>query len=477
MSDGRVMVVDDEADYRSLMKAHLSRRGYQVETAKNGVEAMDLLEADHHFDVLVVDLMMPEMDGLELLRRAKEYDPDLEVVVISGAGTLESAISSMRMGGAFDYLPKPLDSIRDLSMAVDRAAEHRRLRVERAQLQEQVAAERERLRAVIEGTRDSLVAADPDDTIALSNPAADELFEESLVGRPALRALPLPVATLIENWRAFSGDRATVTELNWPMGRVHMVSLTPVGGEETASPGWVMLMRDVTDIRGLQRMKMRLLAQAADGLREPLAGAFSALLELNELPSDADERFTAAIEHGVDQLGAIRTWTDELLSLVAIESGDLGPDERVELASLLQAWTPETQEPLLEEKELTFKLDTDEAGELEVTAEPARKLLEHLLHQAAWRTESGRTVTIRLETKERQHWLTITDQGPTLLKEDRPWPFESFLGAAQGNLDGIGLSLAMIKSAADAIGGQLWVWSGTETGNTLAVSFPKPAAG
>jgi two-component system phosphate regulon sensor histidine kinase PhoR len=474
VSEERVLVVDDEVDYRDLMQAHLRRRGYQVETANNGVEAMELLEEGHEYEVLVVDLMMPEMDGLELLRRAKDHDPDVEVVVISGVGTLESAISSMRMGGAFDYLPKPLDTISDLSVAVERAADYRRLRVERAELQEQVAAERERLQAVIEGTRDALIAADPDDTIALSNPAADEVFGESLIGRSALRALPLPVATLIENWRAFSGDRPTVTEVNWPVGKAHLVSLTPVGGEETASPGWVMLMRDITDLRSLQQMKMRLLAQAADGLREPLAGAFAALLELNELPEQSDERFTGAVEQGIDQLGAIRTWADELMALVALESGDLPSEERVDLLGLLKDWYEAPSEPLLEEKSLELKLDVEEGGPLDVQAEPARKLIEHLVHQAAWRTEAGGQILVRMESKERQHWLTVADQGPTLLDEVRPWPFEHFLGVAQGALDGIGLSLAMIKSAADSLGGQLWVWSGTESGNTLAVSFPRP---
>jgi DNA-binding NtrC family response regulator len=101
------------------------------------------------YAVVVTDLMMPGMDGIEFLRRAKEHDAALEVIVVSGAGTLESAISSMRQSGAFDYLPKPLDQISDLSLAVERASEYRRIRLEREQLLAQVTAERERLRSVI----------------------------------------------------------------------------------------------------------------------------------------------------------------------------------------------------------------------------------------------------------------------------------------------------------------------------------------
>lgn len=471
MTDERVLVVDDEPDYRSLMKAHLARKGYEVVDAANGKEALALVEGGPTYHVLVVDLMMPEMDGLELLRRAKVHDPDLEVVVISGVGTLESAISSMRMGGAYDYLPKPLDSIRDLSLAVERAAAHRRLRVEREQLQAQVAAERERLQTVIENTRDALISADEGSEITVANPAASELFgEANLVGQGAGDCLPAPLASLLLNWRSYRSDSPMVTEVAWPAGQVHMVSLAPLGEEDGVPPGWVMLLRDVTEIRNLQRLKMQLLAQAAGGLREPLTAAFSTMVELNEFPEEADEAFTGAVQRGMDQLSAIRQWTDEVLALVEIEAGLRG-GERADLAALIEERIPELQGALFKEKELALEWEADRAGPT-VKREPAERLLHHLVEQAAWRSDRQGAVRIALRAQGGQSWLTVSDAGPALVPAPSRDGFEAFVAGRRDELEGVGLNLAMIKTAADALGGQLWVWSGEEGGTTLGVSFP-----
>ncbi|MFP3855034.1 MAG: response regulator [Anaerolineales bacterium] len=473
MSPGRVLVVDDEPDYRSLMRAHLERREYQVATAGNGREALQVLNEEGPFHVLVADLMMPKMDGLELLRRAKEVDPDIEVIVISGVGTLESAISSMRMGGAYDYLPKPLDAISDLSLAVGRAAEHRRFKVERAELQAQVAAERERLQTVIENTSDALISAEADDLIAVANPAAVKLFEgESLVDSPALRVLPGPVSTLLENWLHFRPGLPTITELRWPEGQVHMVSLTPVGADRV-HPGWVMILRDVTRIRELQRMRMQLLAQAADGLRSPLAQAFETLLELNELPEEGDERFTSAVQRGMDSLGQIRSWTEEVLMLVAIEAGHARLGEPRPLANLVSELETNLDEEVFQGKELQLELELEVEDGPELAESAARRLLHHLIRQAAWRSEVGGQLRVELEQEDGQTWLKVHDRGPAMMNGSAPALLDDFVGEAGQELEGIALSLAMIKTTVDALKGQLWMWSAEGGGNTMAVSFPR----
>lgn len=473
MSGGRVLVVDDEPDYRSLMMAHLTRRGFEVEGAKNGVEALRIIEEQEPFEVLVADLMMPEMDGLELLRSAREHDPDLQVVVISGVGTLESAISSMRMGGAYDYLPKPLDSIADLSLAVERAAQHRRLRVEREALQAQVAAERARLQAVIENTRDGLISASPGGEITLSNPSADAMFGgSSLVGKQVLEALPAPLTSLISNWLRFMPERPAATEVHWPNGRIHLISLTPVAEEADEATGWVMLLRDVTDVRQLQRMKMQLLAQAAGGLREPLADAVEALITLNEAGEEADERFTEAAQRGMDDMARIRGWMDEVLTLVEFEAGPVQEDRRLPLQEAVETVEELTTIEPLEAKELEIVCEVEGEPDLRLPEGPLAKLLEHLVRQAAWRSPKGGRIVVAVEADEGQVWLKVEDDGPALLEGEAPQLFDGLVAQLGDDHEGLGLSLAMIKSASDALDGQLWVWSGKKKGNTFAVSFP-----
>ena len=98
-----LLVVDDDQAFLDLMVHHLRRKGHNVACASDGKQALHALQSGGPFDVLVTDLMMPGMSGLELLRLAKKMDPTLEVIVITAAPSLEMAISAMREDGAFDY--------------------------------------------------------------------------------------------------------------------------------------------------------------------------------------------------------------------------------------------------------------------------------------------------------------------------------------------------------------------------------------
>jgi DNA-binding NtrC family response regulator len=142
MSGARVLLVDDEAVAREGLATALRRDGFDVTTADNGDTALALLRT-RDFEVMLTDLRMPGMDGLDLLRRAREAWPDMEVLVVTGFATTESAVEAMRTG-AFYYISKPfrLGEVRKLVReAADKAqlrAENHRLR----QLVEQAAEER-----------------------------------------------------------------------------------------------------------------------------------------------------------------------------------------------------------------------------------------------------------------------------------------------------------------------------------------------
>lgn len=473
MTGRRVLVIDDEKDYLKLMAGHLTRKGFDVATAENGRIAMDVMKEEGPFEVLVVDLMMPEVNGLEFMEQARKIDPWAEAIVVSGAGTLESAISSMRQGGAFDYLPKPLSTMNDLSLAVSRAADYRRLRMEREELQAQIAAERERLRVVIASAGEALISADADGRISVGNPSAFEMFGgEGIVGQDPLEVLPPSLEAVLRNWLAFDGDRAAVTEVRWPEAAVHMVSLTPILPEGESTPqGWVMILRDVTQLRRMQEQKMRLLARAASQIRGPLAQAFSTVVELNEFPESGDERFTAIVGRQVDQLSAIRTWTDDLLALVEIEAGG-GRSDAAESLDSLMGQAAAKNEALIDAKSLKLEVASDVETGPRIDRNLGRRLLEHMLRQAVWRATPQGEISLRLSAREGQFWLEIRDDGPRLRKTGSTGMFESFMGDIGDLGEGVGMSLAMIKSIADVLGGQLWLSSHRGGGNTISMSLP-----
>lgn len=127
----RVLLIDDEPELLALLETWFLHSGYEVGTARGGEKALELLQAQT-FDVVVLDLKMPGLPGLELLSRLKEVHPDVEVIVLSGQGTMRDAIEALREGRAFDFLQKPLPNLGDLNRSVERALARRS---EREQLQ------------------------------------------------------------------------------------------------------------------------------------------------------------------------------------------------------------------------------------------------------------------------------------------------------------------------------------------------------
>jgi len=131
----RILVVDDEEIViRSCLRI-LGDGDYEVEAVQSGWEALRKID-ESHYDVVILDIMMPKMDGLEVLQRVKESYPDVEVVMITGLSQIETAVRAMKLG-AFDYLPKPFDPD-ELKLVVARALERRQLLLENLNLRNEV---------------------------------------------------------------------------------------------------------------------------------------------------------------------------------------------------------------------------------------------------------------------------------------------------------------------------------------------------
>jgi len=126
-AQARLLVVDDERSMRELLSIVLRREGYDVTLAENGRRAIELLERGR-FDLLVSDIKMPDMTGVDVLRAAKRIDPDILGIMITAFASADTAIEAMRLG-AHDYLSKPFD-VDELKMKVRNALEQRHLRQE-----------------------------------------------------------------------------------------------------------------------------------------------------------------------------------------------------------------------------------------------------------------------------------------------------------------------------------------------------------
>ena len=130
-----ILIVDDEKNYLVVLETLLTDEGYDVHTSDSAIHALELLEA-YEVDLVITDMKMPKMDGIEFLGRAKETHPDVPVIMMTAFGTVEKAVEAMKLG-AFDYITKPFQN-RELVMTVAKALEMRSLLKQNRMLHEQL---------------------------------------------------------------------------------------------------------------------------------------------------------------------------------------------------------------------------------------------------------------------------------------------------------------------------------------------------
>jgi len=187
-NSAQIIVADDEQDLLQLLVQRLSRKGYNVEGFSSGEAALKALDS-RSFDVGIFDIRMPGIDGIELLRETKKRIKDLEVIILTGHGTIETAIEAMK-AGAYDYLTKPYN-LSELEIIIKKAIEKKNLAEENTRLKEVLK---------IEGFRSNLIGESPsfknmlDLTKRVANSHVPVLIEgESGTGKEL-------IARAIHNW-------------------------------------------------------------------------------------------------------------------------------------------------------------------------------------------------------------------------------------------------------------------------------------
>lgn len=199
-----ILVIDDEKRIRDACHKILTQAGFEVAVAENGIIGLEMIEREH-FDVILLDLMMPSLSGFDVLARVRALHPDTSIIVISGYATVEHSIEAMKKG-AFDFIPKPF-SPDQLRVVVAKAIEYTRA------LQD-IAEGRPRMRVFINHLTDGVMATDNQKRVVLANPAflrligyqgtdaigkqAEELVDNELLSEMIDQALSMPMDTFME---------------------------------------------------------------------------------------------------------------------------------------------------------------------------------------------------------------------------------------------------------------------------------------
>ena len=261
----KILVIDDEPDILKTLEMTLRQEEYHVATATGGEAALEIFRREP-FDLVITDMRMPGMDGIQVIQHLKELDPDVEAIVLTGYATLENAILSLRNVGAFDYLTKPLENIDELFMAVEKALEKRRLTLENKgllqnikeketelALQNQVLRESEVLKqAILHGISSTLCFVNHELKILWVNRAVEQSTNVSmkeLVGRKCCDVWEMEPEPYVEcpMIKAIKSGKTERTIMKYPNGNILDVRAEPVVDEKGRFLGLLRIADDITE--------------------------------------------------------------------------------------------------------------------------------------------------------------------------------------------------------------------------------------
>lgn len=474
----KILVIDDEKRIRDVCLEMLTNEGFLVSVAQDGYRGLDILQ-NEHFDIILLDLMMPGLSGMDLLKHIKELFPETIVIVITGYATLEHGIGAMKKG-AFDFLPKPF-SPEDLRLVIKKALDYM------STLQD-IANEKSRMRTLINHLGDGVMATDADKKIALANPAFLKM-----IGYRGKSVIGMHVQDLIKNERlnqmieeALSMGVENFGELTEEFEHGSLgdnedlvlgVRCVPFRDQLDRNLGTITVIHDITTLKKMEHLKSDFVSMVAHEIKGPINSVLMQIkVFLDGLAGDVTEKQVEILTRISERLKALSALSVELLDLAKIESGLITMEkEKLDTADLLKEIVAFHQgRALLKKIELT--LDVPQGlSPLLANKGNMEEVFSNLISNAIKYTPEEGEVTVSAKTENGYVCVSVSDTGFGIPEKDMGRIFERFFRVKNKNtrfISGTGLGLSIVKSIVEAHNGMISVESKLDEGSTFKVYIP-----
>ena len=487
--DPKILVVDDEAVMRDGCERILVKEGCRVTTAADGQGGLDVIKDDPQgIEVVLLDLKMPGMGGMEVLEGIRDLNPDIPVVVITGYATVDTAVEAMKKG-AYDFIPKPFTPD-ELWLVVNRALEKRKLEYEAARLMAEaarslkdVATEKSKVKTIINCMADGVLVTDHEGRIVLSNPAAGQML-----GLEVDTCLGQHLVDVIEDDKlihAIQGvlvpenpDVTTISqELQFrnSMIRAHAAAVT---SEEGDILGTVTVLEDMTHLLELDRMKTDFIAMVSHELRAPLAAIEQNInLILEGLAGDVVEKQRQLLSRAKERSKGLTGLIEDLLEMSKIEAGAvLQRKEPLQVDDVIQRIV-ELMEGEAQAKNITLEFTpSSPVPPVLGDRDNLERAFLNLVDNAIKYTPEGGKVTAEVAREGDYVKIVITDTGIGISKEDLHRIFDRFYRVKSEktrSIVGTGLGLSIVKNTVEAHLGTVSVESMEGEGTSVTVLLPR----
>ena len=482
-----VLVVDDEEHIRVAVERILRRLDCNVLQAPDGEQALSILE-ERDVAVVLLDLKMPGMDGMEVHRRIREAGYRVQVIIITGYATLETAIDAMKQG-AFDFIPKPFDKDH-LALVVERALNSIRLEQERTRLEQDreralldLNTEKSRIRTILESLPHAVIVTNTQGRIVLMNQTARQILagEESHIGCEIGECLEDgELCELIRSQSETDRQEGSSYELQLGEDSFYMVRTNPVLGEDGECLGAVVVFGDISDLKVMDRLKSEFVAKVSHELRSPLSTIHEqmALVLQDMLEQEQPEKEQRIISRAKEKTKGMLSLIEDLLDLSRVEAGSAFNDiQRVNLPELLRSQVEFVRERAGEKgQELVLESAGEEEPEVMADPRALESVFGNLVGNAVKYTPEGGRVSVRIGPVERGRVrVEVQDTGIGIGEEEQSRIFERFYRVKDKqtkNISGTGLGLPIVKGILDDMDGTISLRSQKGQGSTFSVSLP-----
>jgi PAS domain S-box-containing protein len=475
----RVLVVDDEDRIQKACHRLLTREGCEVALADNGIKGLKMIE-ETHFDIVLLDLMMPGMSGMDVLTGIKARHPDTVIIVITGYATLEHSIETMKKG-AFDFLSKPF-SPQELRMVISKAIEFIRT------LQD-IASEKTRMRVMVNTLKEGVLTTDHQKSIVLANPAFLKM-----IGARTRSAVGRQVDEIVKNPRILEMIDQALAQTSGHFSEItNELALIPEDGKEETiigvrcfpfrdrldrNLGAVTVFHDITALKKMDQLKSDFVSMVAHEIKSPLNSILMQLkVVLDGLAGDLTEKQTEMLQRSADKITSLAQLASELLDLSKIESGLINQDR--ETLNLGQLITEQVQ--FFREKADAKSLNLIRkpvSEDLKVIANRTNieEVLSNLISNAIRYTPSNGKIEVWADQTDDCVNLHVADTGLGIAKDEIDHIFDRFYRVKNEHtrfINGTGLGLAIVKSIVESHHGTIHVKSEPGKGSHFIVCLPK----
>ncbi len=494
-NQANILVIDDEQIMRDGCSRILSKDGWSVISAENGSQGLEEIKSHHEdLDVILLDLMMPGISGMEVLDRIRTIDPNLLVIVITGYATVESAVEAMKKG-AYDFIPKPFTPDQ-LRIVVKRALERRALqkeaeflRKERERSLRDIATEKSKIKTIINCMGDGVLVCDRDSCIVLSNPAASRMLkaaETCLLGNDISQCnLPQELSSTIAESLGTKDMSHTSVSQELGVGEPAEIFLrahtAPVRNDIGEVMGSVTVLQDISHLKELDKMKSEFIAMVTHELRAPIAAVEQQLtVILNKMAGEVTEKQEQLLSRAKERTKGLLDLIKDLLDLSKIEAGKMVQyKEPLSLQEVIQR-VVDLMKVEAENKKIDLQFsDSTKVSLILADRTSMEGIFTNLISNAIKYTPEGGKVWVNLAEEGGFVKATVSDTGIGLKKEDLPRIFDKFYRVKTTQtrqIVGTGLGLSIVKSIVDAHLGSITVDSEEGGGTTFTVLLPKESS-